>query len=397
MKLLLLVLLLSLTFVPACSSGSETTPQAQAAAAPAPIVVDTVKVEPREFSRTVEAVGTLDPNEEVTVSNQVEGIVERLFVDLGDSIRTGQVIAQLDTRELELAVHQQQAALQQELARLGLADAGDSVDEAATSQVRQAEATFAEAKIRLDRTKKLAAEGVVAKQQLDEQQARYDVAEAAVRSSHETVRNIRATISARKAALALAEKKLADAKITAPITGFVKDRQVAQGQFLRSNSPVITIVQTSPLKLKVDVPESAVAFVRIGRPVQFRVEAFPDRIFEGRISRIAPSVDQQSRTLKLEALANNREGVLKPGFFARVAIQTDRMERALVVPAESLVNFAGIEKVFVVDGGKVAERIVRSGTRLGDAIEIVEGLQDGEVVAKSNLANLQQGREVSVR
>ena len=396
--MVILFLLLVLAFVPSCSSTNpKNAQQAEAASPPPALVVETAKVGWRELQRSVDAVGTLDPNEEVTVSSLVEGTVEKLFVDLGDGVRTGQVISELDTRELELAVHQQQAALQQELARLGLADANASVDEATTSQVRQAEATFEEARLRLDRTKKLAEQGVLAKQQLDEQQARYDVAEAAVRSSRETVRNIRATIAARKASLTLAEKKLADARVTAPISGFIKDRLVSEGQFLKSNSPVVNIVQNSPLKLRVDVPESAVAFVRAGRPVQFHVDAFPDRTFEGRISRISPSVDQQSRTLKIEAMADNPAGVLKPGFFARVTIQTDRKDRVLVVPSAALFNFSGLEKLFVIENGKVAERIVRSGTRLDDQVEIVEGLKEGEVVAASNIENLQQGREVSVR
>ena len=396
--MVILFLLLVLAFVPSCSSTNpKNAQQAEAASPPPALVVETAKVGWRELQRSVDAVGTLDPNEEVTVSSLVEGTVEKLFVDLGDGVRTGQVIAELDTRELELAVHQQQAALQQELARLGLADANASVDEATTSQVRQAEATFEEARLRLDRTKKLAEQGVLAKQQLDEQQARYDVAEAAVRSSRETVQNIRATIAARKASLTLAEKKLADARVTAPISGFIKDRLVSEGQFLKSNSPVVNIVQNSPLKLRVDVPESAVAFVRAGRPVQFHVDAFPDRTFEGRISRISPSVDQQSRTLKIEALADNPAGVLKPGFFARVTIQTDRKDRVLVVPSAALFNFSGLEKLFVIENGKVAERIVRSGTRLDDQVEIVEGLKEGELVAASNIENLQQGREVSVR
>ena len=226
----ILFLLLFLACVPSCSSTSSTNArQAEAASPPAALVVETAKVESRDLQRSIEAVGTLDPNEEVTVSSLVEGTVEKLFADLGDSVRAGQVIAQLDTRELELAIDQQQAALQQELARLGLADANASVDEATTSQVRQAEATFEEAKLRLDRTKRLVEQGVLPMQQLDEQQARYDVAEAAVRSSRETVRNIRATIAARKASLTLAEKKRADAKITAPISGYIKDRPVTPG------------------------------------------------------------------------------------------------------------------------------------------------------------------------
>ncbi|HME99963.1 MAG TPA: biotin/lipoyl-binding protein, partial [Terriglobia bacterium] len=204
MKLLMLLFVCLLTFLPACSTpGSEAVKHPQAASAPAPVSIEIATVESRELLRSVEAVGTLDPNEEVTVSNQVEGTVEQLFVDLGDAVQKGQVIAQLDTRELELNVHQQEAALQQELARVGLTDPGASFDEATTSQVRQAEAAFADARIRLERTRKLAESGVIAQQQLDAQQAQYDGADAALRSSRETVRNIRASIAARRAALAL--------------------------------------------------------------------------------------------------------------------------------------------------------------------------------------------------
>jgi RND family efflux transporter MFP subunit len=396
MRVLFPVLLFLFLVAAACSRSSSGDAQhAKAASSPEAVSVQRARVEVRELQRAVEAVGTLVPNEEVTVSNQVEGIVETLFVDLGDAVRAGQTIAQLDTRELELNVHQQEAALQQELARVGITDPNAAFDDAATSQVRQAEAAFADARIRLDRTKKLAESGVIAQQQLDAQQAQYDGAEAAVRSSRETVRNIRASIAARKAALALAQKKLADAKITSPLSGFIKDRPAAVGLFLRANSPVVTIVQNSPLKLHTEVPESSVAFVRIGRPVQFQVDAYPDRAFEGRITRLSPSVDQQSRTLKLEALVNNGDGLLKPGFFARVTVQTDRKDKALMVPARSLVSVAGIEKVFAIEGGKVSERVVRSGVRLADAVEIIEGVREGEVVAASNLEALQQGREVS--
>jgi HlyD family secretion protein len=396
MSSLLLLILCLLTFVPGCSrSNSQNTLHAEAASAAAPVSIDVAKVDTRELQRSVSAVGTLDPNEEVSVSNQVEGTVEKLFVDLGDSVHAGQTIAQLDTRELELNVHQQEAALQQELSRVGLSDPNGSLDETTTSQVRQAEAAFAEAKLRLDRAGKLAEAGLIAQQQMDTQQAQYDAADAALRSARETVRNIRASIAVRKAALGLAQKKLADAKITAPIAGFIKDRPASAGQFLKANSPVVTIVQNSTLRLHADIPENAIAYVGAGRAVEFHVDAFPDRTFAGKITRLAPSVDQQSRTLKLEAVVNNTDGSLKPGFFARVTIHTDRKDKVLIIPVESLITVSGIEKVFAIENGKIAERIVRSGVRLGDVVEIVEGLKEGDVVAKSNLGTLQQGREVS--
>jgi len=390
-----LVLLFLVAAVSACSSaGSEPAPDS---AAPPAVTVAASKIEMREIQRTVEAVGTLDPNEEVTVSNQVEGLVSKIFVDLGDSVKSGQVIAQLDTSELELTVHQQAAALQQEMARLGMSDPNADVDEAATSQVRQAEAAFAEARIRLDRVRRLTEEGVLPKQQLDEQQARYDIAEASLRSARESVRNIRATIAARKAALGLAQKKLADARIVAPLDGFVKERQASEGVYLRANSPVVTLVQNRVLKLRVEVPETAIGSVRVGRPVEFQVDSFPDRTFEGRISRISPAVNQQSRTLKLEALVANDDSLLKPGLFARVTILTDRRDKVLVAPPEAIFSFAGLEKLFVIRDGRVSERIIRSGTRSEDYVEIIDGVKEGEQVATSNLGALQQGREVAVR
>jgi len=389
---------LVLVLITGCSrSSSDPTQPATAATAAPAVAIQQGRVEEKELDRFVEAVGTLDPNEEVTVSNQVEGIVQKLHVDMGDVVRAGQVLAELDTKELELAVQQQSAALQQELARLGITDANAAVDEATTSQVRQAEATFEEARLTLERTKKLYQEQVAPKQQLDQQQARYDVAEAALRNARETVRNIRATVSARKAALALAEKKLTDARVVAPMPGYVKERPITEGQYLKANSPVVTIVQNSPLKLRVEVPESAITSVRPGRPVRFTVDAFPQKAFDGKVSRVSPSVNQQSRTLRVEAMVSNSDGTLKPGLFARVTIQTDRREKALVVPSAAIFTFAGLEKVFVVQDGKVVERIVRTGTHLDGAVEVLEGVKAGEAVAISNLGSLQQGREVSVK
>jgi multidrug efflux pump subunit AcrA (membrane-fusion protein) len=398
MKVVALLLLVALA--PGCSSTkapSEANASANSAAAAPAVAVQTAKVEVRELQRSVEAVGSLDPNEEITVTNQVEGLVSNVFVDLGDFVKSGQVIAQLDTNELELAVRQQTAALEQELAHLGLTDSSADIDDAATSQVRQADATLSEAKLQLERTKSLVAEGLLPRQQLESAQARYDVAEAFLRTARENVRNIRATITARKVALALAQKKLADAKISAPMSGFIKERLVSAGLFLKVNSPVVTLVQNSPLKLHFDVPENALDSVRAGGSVQFQVDSFPDRKFAGKISRVSPSIDRQSRTMKVEALVDNSAALLKPGLFARVVILTNHRDKALVVPSTAVFQFAGLEKLFVIENGKVAERIIRSGTQTDESIEIVEGVKEGDVVAISNLGSLQQGREVTTR
>jgi len=179
--------------------------------------------------------------------------------------------------------------------------------------------------------------------------------------------------------------------------GFIKERLISEGVYLKVNSPVVTLVQNSPLKLRFEVPENAVDSVRLHGPVEFQVDTFPERKFSGSISRIAPSVDRQSRTLKVEALVNNTDGVLKPGVFAKVLILTDKRDKALTIPKDAVFQFAGLEKVFVIENGKVSERIVRTGVPTGTLLEIVDGLKEGEAVAISNLGNLQQGREVTAR
>jgi membrane fusion protein, multidrug efflux system len=181
------------------------------------------------------------------------------------------------------------------------------------------------------------------------------------------------------------------------MSGLVKERLVSEGTYLKANSPAFILVQSNPLKLHVDVPETAIESVRAGRPVQFTVDSFPGKSFNGRISRLSPSVNQQSRTLRLEAIVKNDDGTLKPGFFARVTILTGKTEKALVAPPNALFTVAGLEKLFVIDAGKVSERIVRTGSRGPDYVEIVEGVTKGDVIATSNLGSLQQGREVTTR
>jgi RND family efflux transporter MFP subunit len=394
------IVLLALSLLAGCSGfGSKASQDGKESAAPSEpaVAVTVVAIEARDMERPVFAVGTLDPNAEVVVVNQVEGPIEKVLVNLGDAVEAGQTLATIDTRELDLSLRQQRAALDQELARVGLTDENAVFDESSTSQVRSARAAFDDARLSLERARKLYDENLVSRQLLDQAQARHDTADAALYAAKDAVRNIRAGIAAKRAALDLAAKKLADSRVVAPFAGFVKEKIAADGQFLKNGSPVVVLVQNNPLRLRVEVPESAIQTVRPGRTVHFNVDAWPDRQFEGKIAHVAPILDEQSRTLRLEATVNNDAGLLKPGLFARVTIQTGRREKALVAPAEAIFTVAGLEKVFIVEENRVTERLVRSGVRVADRIEILEGVKEGERVAVSNLGNLQQGREVAVQ
>jgi membrane fusion protein (multidrug efflux system) len=151
------------------------------------------------------------------------------------------------------------------------------------------------------------------------------------------------------------------------------------------------------LKLQGEVPERFGPLVRVGNPVQAEVEAYPGRSFAGRISRVSPSVDVETRTFTVEASIPNPGGALKPGSFAKAALITGTDTAVPFVPEDAVASFAGIVKIFVIADGKADERRIKTGQRLDGWAEILEGVKVGETVATSNLSQLATGTAVQVR
>jgi len=129
------------------------------------------------------------------------------------------------------------------------------------------------------------------------------------------------------------------------------------------------------------VPEKMAAWVKTGQEVSVTIEAYPGRTFKGKITRINPSVDQQTRAFEVEALIDNRESLLKPGFFVKATIPSNYVVDALFVPEDALLYVYGVYKVFVIDGNTVKEREVKIGEHSSDGVEVVEGLTQGERIA----------------
>src|SRR6266545_2469829 len=283
------------------------------ASAPKP-KVKTVAVEQRQRRRAVEAVGSLFAYDEVTVSSEAEGRVEEVMVDVGDSVGKGQALARVSPVEFQLTVDQQQAALRQARARLGLTETdGDLKD----------------AEQKYKRAQSLLETGVIPRQQYDEAEARYKAAKATYDMAMQQVENMRASMQQTQASLNLANKRLRDTQIRAPFAGHVKAREVTTGQYLKIQTPVMTIVNIDPLRVHLSVPEKMSPWVRVGREVTLNLEAFPGRNFTGRVSRINPSVDEKTRTFEIEALVSNSSGELKPGSFVKAAIPSDKVDAIL--------------------------------------------------------------------
>lgn len=333
------------------------------------------------ISRSVEVNGTLAAQDQVAVAFKVAGRIDRLPVDLGDLVKQGQLIAGLDQTDLKLAVAQAEAALQQARARLGLS--GSQGDERVvveqTPSVMQAKAALEEARLNRDRARQMLDQKLIAKADYDTANANFQIAEGRYQDSIEEIRNRQATLAQRRSELELARQRLADAELRAPISGAVLMREGSVGQYVAPGTSVVTIVRMSPLRLQLPVPERAAAGVRIGQSISLAVENDSNR-YTGIVSRLSPAIDPANRTLLVEASIPNESGRLKPGSFVQASLITQSGDQAIFVPGTSVVVFAGIEKVFLVEDGKSVERLVRTGRRDDGRVEIVEGLKPGERV-----------------
>ncbi len=384
-----------------CSSRPIQTSATSADRDLAPIEVPVVEVVERGVDRSVEIVGNLVADEQVTLSNQVEGTITEIKVDLGSRVRRGQPVVQIDPREFNLQVMQARAALAQARARLGLTANDTIINPEETTIVRQARAAYEEAKSKFESGQKLHLTGDIPDMRFVELENALKARQAAYQAALEEVRQQLALVEARKAELGLAEKRLSDATIVSPIEGGVTGKLVERGQFVKANTALVSIVKDDVLRLRPVVPESAAGALRIGTPVKFTVDAYPGRAFTATITRINPSMDEKARTLVAEGSVPNRGGELRPGMFARIQAVTAKSSPALMVPSSAVLNFAGLNKVFVVEGNNaehtywVVERSVKLGLRDGDWVEVVEGVSRGERVANARLDRLENNKLIT--
>lgn len=409
------------------SARPEGKPGASAATVRA-IPVTVGKAQTRTVQRTVETSGSLLASEEVQAKSEQAGTIARLFVDLGDRVVAGATLAEYDRREFELAVDQARADLGAARESLARAQATVAASEASLQRVKDnraaldADVVRAESQVQwmrseVDRTKQLFAKDLVAAREVDNVRNQLNtaeaqltmirtaaaqhpdqvrVAEAQLRSDLAAVRSAEATVKQREATVGIMEKRLSDTTVKASLAGLIARRHVSAGEYVKDNTPLFTVVVSNPLKYAGTVPERQAPELRPGQSVKLSVEAYHDKTFTGTIVRLAPAVEVATRTLAVEARVPNADGALRPGFFAKGYVLTREDPSVVAVPADALMVIAGLNKVFVVSNGRAEERLVKPGSRQGNAIEIIDGVKAGETVATSNLPSLYHGAPVSV-
>ena len=384
---------LSAAFLAGCGKTGDERAGAKNQESARPVQV--ARAEMRSMTLTIPVTGTLAAQEKSILSAKVTGRLQDLPVDLGSIVRQGDLLAQIEPRDYELGLQQAAAALAQARTALGLPLQGedDHIDLEQVSAVRQAKAVLEEATLNRERVKKLSQSGIASQSESDTVEATYKIAVSKYDTALEDARARTATVAQRRAEYKLARKKLADASVRAPFDGAVQTRTAHVGEYVAAGTPILELVKTDPMRLRLQVPERECALVRPGQAVRLFVEG-DTNAYSGQVARLSPALDDQNRMLLVEADVPAR-GSLRPGLFARAHIVVDERQQGLSVPIEAIVTFAGIEKVVVVQEARALEKVVVTGRRGEGWAEIVSGLNAGEQIIL-NPGGLRTGQPVRI-
>ncbi len=376
-----------------CGKGDAAQARGRETAAK-PVKVEAVRKE--TLRRSVDLVGTLAAVDEVTISSEADGKVSKLLADLGDRVKAGDVLITLDDEKQRYNFDQMKASLAKALAQYGAADPQHLPDAEKTPDVIKANADLVQAKQAFDRADQLFKRKLVPQQTLDDADAALQSKRASYDSALQNAKNLRASIQASEASMKLADRQLRDTEIRAPFDGIVEKRMVNIGELVKAQMPVMAVVRVDPLKVVAEIPEKMAPWISTGQPVELHVDAYQDRAFTGKVSRISPAVDTATRAFPFEALVPNGDTLLKPGTFARVHIESGKTDDVMTLPYSAMQYRYGVNRVFVIDGDKLTAHELKIGERLGDRIEIISGVKADDRVAVTDVEKLSDGLKVTV-
>lgn len=431
-----LILLVSLiaVFAAACGNSSGSV-NANAAPETQPVDVTTAQAVVMPIPAYIEATGNLASDAQTDVAPAIAGKIVEVNFDIGSYVNQGDVLVRLDARDAAIRLEQARAQVEQQRkaveqananaeqalanlrqtqARLGVGD-GETFQIKDFSQVKSITAQLELAEKELRRATRLLETGDIARTiydqrksqrdallgQLDEARSNAAVAIKAIDTAREAYQVARAAAATAKAAIgpldaqvAQAQKAVADNAIRAPISGYVSERVADLGEYISPSAPntkIATIIRTSTLRLRIDVPEQSIGKVDEGQGISLQTSAYPDRNFAGRVVRISPSLNTQARTLIVEAEVQNVDGLLKPGQFATVRITQSKPENAVMIPVKAVRTEGETNRVYIIKDGIAREQFVQLGLLENDMIQVKQGVAEGDMIATSNLNQLTDG------
>jgi RND family efflux transporter MFP subunit len=338
-----------------------------------PMTVETTRVRRGHVSQMLTVVGNLIGEQTVDVVPRTGGRLIAMNVKLGDRVRRGQVLAKVEDREIVEQVRQ--------------AEASHKVGEAT---IRQREADLNLAQTNVERSRNLFGRQLLPKQTLDDAEARYTSAVAALDLA-------RAQLAQSDARLQELRINLANTNVVSPVDGFVARRNLDVGAFASNNQPVASVVDISSLRLIANVVEKDLKAVTVGDRATVAVDAFPGEKFSGRIARVSPVLDPATRTATMEVEITNGDGRLKPGMYARVDLTVEDKDNVLVVPKIAVVDSQGERGVYQAsEDNKAKFKPVKIGIENNETAEILEGLSEGEVIISTGAGALRRDDQLMI-
>lgn len=307
---------------------------------PTPVEMQEVTVD--TVVDTLQAVGTIRSNESVIVRPEIAGIVKTIHFEEGEPVEAGTLLFELD-------------------------------DEIYRAVLAEAEARFSLAQRNYERAAELLQKG-----------------SGTARTRDEALSELQAS----RASVELAQARLEQTKIHAPFAGIAGLRRVSKGAYVVAGQELVNLESVQPVKADFAVPERYLPNVSRGQRITVRVDAFPTRSFEGEVLAVDPRIDEAGRSLAVRAVIDNPDNLLRPGLFARVNLTVDRRESAILIPEEALMPRGTGFTVYKVVDGKAQPAEVRIGTRRGAQVEIVEGLEPGDVVITAGQLKVRPGAPV---
>ena len=358
------------------------------------IPVQVSPVTRQDLTYSLVANGDISPLMQIDLSPKVSGYLEKIFVEMGDSVRQGQVIAQIDRAEFVQKVREVEAKVAQAKASADEIEAGTRSEDVrqAEEAVKQAQSRYDNAKAQRERMEALFKKQIISKKDFDNADTECAVCDAQLSSSQERLKQLkegarqevkegsRARLKEMEAILAQEQIRLQNTQIVAPFAGEIIRRYVDGGSLVSSSTPVVTLIHLETLKVVANVLEKDVGLVKPGMKAKILTEAYPEKPFEGTVVRINKALDLATRTLQAEINIPNPGHLLKPGMFAKVEMILKEKPDALTVPKDAVLREEGKEFVFVVEGNQALRKRVVTGIERESLIEIIEGMKEEDKV-----------------
>lgn len=343
-------------------------PSAPAAAAPAPSAapielasVDVATVEPRVLARSLPLSGSISPFVQATLKSKVGGEVEQLKLREGQDVREGDVIARVDTRNLQAQYDREAAAVEKARADLDLA------------------------RLNRDKNRQLLEQKFISQNTFEQTESAYASSVASFKLAEAQAR--------------VAKINLDDAIIRAPFSGTIAKRLVQPGEKVSPDSAIVTLVDLKQMVLEAAVPAAEIPAVRVGQKVRFRVGGFGDRVFEGEVQRINPVTADNSRSIMIYISVPNADSALKGGMFAQGELVLNSTQPVLAIAQRAVRDEAGVSYVYVLRDEKIVRTPVKVGPRSeGEAfVEVRDGLRAGDQVIVADIGDDKAGAVARVR